>query len=375
MPDINARDIMLIAICIVLIILVIVYFVYPEYYEKYVLMNIPEYKKLKHVMYESDILLGDTRSAIDKLKLEYTTMVTNKSKSIRNKSAVIRNKSAVIRNKSAVINELRQRLSSNAEELARLTMRTADYKEQLHKAVGNKEDCSRLQLGATEKMKEINDLIIKEFKFKDKKLAAKLQSTRESILKYVTVNKKILCDNKDMFITQIVLALVGLQQINTSIKSCDFYSVNNKSSDKITFLKKLRDSIFYSQKHCINYKITAPHTDGSGPVTSVIHPTEAHSIYERLQYRYPDGKVSMECAVSSVSPLLFSIFDNIENVISHIIQNNFCVEGVGLDIGKIREYMIRVIEGICDSDDWKNTATSVIDYIISKPSVYLPDEL
>lgn len=171
---------------IVLVLIIIAYVVYPVYFNKYVLMNIPEYRRLSEVLGASKKSLEECKATIAKYKGELDSL----SKRGGTEAEILERERKIV--------EMGKRIESYEKELKQFTGVIATLKDQLKKSTGDAKECSKLQAAATKNMKETNDLLITEFVLEDKQLARRLQATRDSLLTLLTTSKDLVCANKGM---------------------------------------------------------------------------------------------------------------------------------------------------------------------------------
>jgi chromosome segregation ATPase len=187
------ENIVLMVVGVILVLIIIAYFVYPVYFDKYVLMNIPEYRRLSDVLDTSKKSLDEAKTTIAKYKGELDKL----SKLGGTEAEMLASGRKKI--------ELEKRIESYKRELKQFTGVVATLKNQLKESTGDAKECSKLQAAATMRMKETNDLLITEFVLDDKPLARRLQATRDSLLTLLTTSKDLVCANKGMALVLLPL--------------------------------------------------------------------------------------------------------------------------------------------------------------------------
>jgi hypothetical protein len=300
---ISNENIPLIVIGVILVMLVLVYVMYPLYFEKYVLMNIPEYRLLKNVLNESKKTLDLTDVSIKEYKKRVEgTDAENQSNKLQ-------------------IAELETQITSLKEELVEFTGLIATLREQLEESNGRVHELTEINDAATKRMREMNDLIIAEFELPDKELVKRIQATRDSLLVLFGSSKDVICDNKSK-------------------------------------------ALAYITNEARNIRL------GNSPqITGICSAMEEHKATLRRQKE----SVLSDDQIAPISSDLSSLFDNIESIISYVIQNKFCDENLGFKVDAFEKYVKDLINGMCESDDWKKITGKQLDYILTKPFTYLPE--
>lgn len=324
---------------IVLIILAIVYVVYPIYFENYVLMNIPEYKILTETLARNEKDLSNLKAHMEKIK----KLGGTEAELIRNNELILNLKrralarGAAIRRNSVLIVELRRRL----------------------RIIGPRERHFRkLHADATRQLKELNDTMIKSFVFKDAILAKKLQGARDTLLIVLSKSKDILCSAlKDGF-------LISLEELVTSMKG-DVERTNtlcDMSSDGVLRrgLTELKNREFSQNcgRGSSGWRLTRNAT--------------TQGIYIRAPSCFnPSNGVYSHNVYGSVQPDLEQLFGNIEDLITYVITDKFCDEDLKFKIDEFEKFVKNMLNGLCESDDWKKVTGKQLDYLLQKPATYL----
>lgn len=87
------------------------------------------------------------------------------------------------------------------------------------------------------------------------------------------------------------------------------------------------------------------------------------------------GNIQSMGYVSSIGymspPSITNILNNIDELISYTIQDNFCDNDKNLIVDKLETYLADVFVGMCESDDWSVLIDKNVDYLFSKPLMYI----
>ena len=67
------------------------------------------------------------------------------------------------------------------------------------------------------------------------------------------------------------------------------------------------------------------------------------------------------------------LFANVESTISYILQNKFCSPELEFKVDVFEKYVKDLINGLCESDDWKKSTSDQLTYLLKKPMHYLPE--
>lgn len=322
------QNTLLMVMGVVLILIIIAYFIYPIYFEKYILMNIPEYRRLSDVLDESKKSLEESKTNIAKHKKELDTL------------AKLGGTEAEILKRERKKVELEKRIESNKRELKQFTGLVANLKNQLKESTNDAEECLKLQASATKRMKELNDMIIKEFDLDDKSLARRLQATRDSLLALLETSKDVVCLNKDMALAMLSDSADMMRESSELNTICDLNTIKNNIRSEVfnekTCKKFVNRESSYGTRwtECGEYEMTSR---DFGPLHS----------------------------------RLVKVFDDIESTISYVLQNKFCSKDLVFSVDKFEKFMSDFINGLCESDDWKKVTGKHLDYILNKPASYL----
>jgi len=325
---------------VVLVLIIISYFVVPLYFDKYVLMNIPEYRRLSEVLDES-------KKSLDGFKSDIATY-----KGKRDKLRKLWGTEAGIVESDRKTVELEKRLESRKRELKQFTGVVATLKNQLKESTGDANECSKLQTAATKRMKELNDLLITEFVLEDKTLARRLQATRDSLLTLLTTSKDLLCENKSMAINMLAQGADTMRKHREETnRLCDFKTPAEDSPGINRLIRYPRDIVF-TQKVCKKYNYQ---TDIYGNKAQVcqIWGQETRDFKPQIQRS------------------LINLFDDIESTISYVLQNKFCSKDLTFRVDEFEKFVSKLINGLCESNDWKKVTGKQLDYILNKPATYL----
>lgn len=303
----------LVVFIVILLIIIIWYVVYPAYFEKYVLMNIPEYRSLKNVLKASEKTVRDAKEYIKK----YSDDIEKIKKSGGTPSELLKYESDKV--------ALETRIESYKRELEELTGTVADLKKQLKESQVHVSEMKVIQDEGTKSMKKMNDLLIAEFVLPDKDLARRIQATRDSMITLFAQTKGIICGRKSFALEKLAEAADMMrkdsQRANNAI--CN-YSANGGAKRNWVQLK--------------NSTFTDP-------------------------------------ALFPLRGELSALFDDVESTISYVIQNNFCDKNLKFRVDLFEKYYKDLINGLCESDDWRNVTSKQLDYILNKPATYLGEKL
>lgn len=296
---------------VIFILLIIAYVVYPLYFEQYVLMQIPEYANLRNAVTRSKKLLVEL---IKKLELH------RKKMKIMQKSAGSTANELLAKHREIV--ELEKDIESLKDSAKHNTGVIAALKDELEVSKINASEHEKMYLEITAHLKELNDTIIDNFKFKDAKLASKLREVRNTLISGMEQSRDIACRNKGIMLVNISqMADEMRRNINNVNTICD---------------RSVREKMWQGA-----HKKISQESEMAGPLSSNI----------------------------------VRLYGDIENVISYIISNNFCEEGARFRVDKFETFAKAFVVGLCGSDDWKKTTGNYLDYLIQKPATYLPGAL
>jgi hypothetical protein len=232
------ENIVLMAVGVVLVLIIIAYIIYPVYFDKYILMNIPEYRHLSEVIDASNKSLNEYKTDIAKYKGEL------------NKLAKLGGTEAEILKSGRKSVKLEKRIESYKRELKQFTGLVANLKNQLKESTMDAEECSKLQSAATKTMKETNDLLITEFVIEDKPLARRLQATRDSLLTLLTTSKDLVCANKGMALVMLAKSADMMRKNSNETNGiCDSKSSSEDSHNINSIKNDIRNELF-NQKTC-----------------------------------------------------------------------------------------------------------------------------
>jgi chromosome segregation ATPase len=231
------KNTVLMIVGVVLVLIIIAYVVYPVYFDKYVLMNIPAYKRLSEVLDASKESMDECKANIAKYKNEL------------DKIEKLGGTEAEILAQGRKRDQLEKRIESYKTELKQFTGLVANLKDQLKKSTGDAEECSKLQAAATKRMKELNDLLISEFVLDDKDLARRLQATRDSLLGLLSTSKNIVCSYKGMALVMLKRSASTMrnrqEKTNTVCdrSSAEYSHVINNTKDSIRKSSYIQDDL------------------------------------------------------------------------------------------------------------------------------------
>lgn len=333
------ENVVLMIMGVVLVLIIIAYIAYPVYFDKYVLMNIPEYRRLKDVLDASKKSLDECKADIAKYKGEL------------DKLAKLGGTEAEILARERKRVELEKRIESYKEELKQFTGVVASLKKQLKSSTGDAEECSKLQAAATKRMKELNDMLIAEFVLEDKALARRLQATRDSLLTLLSTSKDLVCANKGMALVMLAKSADMMRKRSDETnRLCDFKTPAEKSPGMNRVKRDIRNELF-NRRSCKKW-VHETHKNGS---------TWARCSEYGLTPR-PFGPLKHD---------LVNVFDDVESTISYVLQNKFCSEDLTFRVDVFEKYVSNFINGLCESDDWKKVTGKQLDYILNKPATYL----
>jgi hypothetical protein len=333
------ENIVLMVVGVILVLIIIAYFVYPVYFDKYVLMNIPEYRRLSDVLDTSKKSLDEAKTTIAKYKGELDKL----SKLGGTEAEMLASGRKKI--------ELEKRIESYKRELKQFTGVVATLKNQLKESTGDAKECSKLQAAATMRMKETNDLLITEFVLDDKPLARRLQATRDSLLTLLTTSKDLVCANKGMALVMLAQGADKMRKrSNETNRLCDFKTSAEESPGINRARRGIRNELF-NQKACKKH----------------VFRTNEH------------GSRVGTCSEYGLTPRdfgplrhnLVSVFDDLESTISYVLQNKFCSKDLTFRVDEFEKFVSKFINGLCESEDWKKVTGKQLDYILNKPATYL----
>ena len=162
-------------------------------------------------------------------------------------------------------------------------------------------------------MKELNDQLISDFEFKDKELAKRLRVVRDTLISIISNSKYILCEHKQIILNDLSSLL---NRLNPQKKDqlC--------TASGIELLKE--------------------------------------GAKREFNYRVPNN-----------NKLLLKLHSDLENIISYVITNKFCVD-LELRIDLIEKYVKDLVNGVCGSDDWEKPTTTYLNYLLMKTFSYFP---
>jgi hypothetical protein len=310
--------------CIVLVI-ICMYYIQPVYFEQYVLMKIPEYFQLNDALSKSKETIDITKSELKKYKDELAKI-----------TALGGTEAEIIAHRQENI-ELEVRIKCLKNKLINLTGTVGQLKQQLNDSHGDIIEMKKIQDDATKRMKEMNDLLISEFELPDKELARRIQAARDTILNLLSTSKDVICEFKEIALLQVAGAARHMRRnaMNTN-KVCDrsqplFHDV----------LKGMR----------IGPRGIGPRKHGQ---YGTMYPSES-SMKARRQ--------------------VYTLIDDVESTLSYVLQNKFCDKDLKFSVDAFEKYIQDLINGLCESDDWKKITGLQLDYILNKPASYLGKNL
>lgn len=267
----------IVAVILICVLIIAWYVMYPLYFESTVLMKIPEYRILKE------------------------TLAVNKKKLAANKKDLATLHNTVNRLKSNLSTSAKELLASN-EQLANLertiALRTAEIQDnavtiadlmaKLDMFTKRATSCRRLRDASTQHLREFNDLMLKEYSFKDDVLLKKLQRARDTLLLIFVDGKTLGCGMVREQILSDLSDLVSEMWKNTTRTNqlCDLRG-NGFVKGQIN---QIRSEIF-GKRQC------SP--EGN---CSVVYDENAYPLQDNLE----------------------QLFEDVESVITHLIANKFC---------------------------------------------------
>jgi len=337
--DNEDKSIVLMVVGVVLMLIIIAYFVYPVYFDKYVLMNIPEYRRLSEVLDASKKSLDEAKVTIAEYKSEL------------DKISKIGGAEAEILASGRKKIELEKRIESYKRELKQFTGVVATLKNQLNESTGGAKECSKIQAAATIRMKETNDLLITEFVLEDKQLARRLQATRDSLLMLLSDSKYLICLNKRRILMMLAQSADMMRKNSDETnRVCDFKTSAEESPGINRTTLDIRNEVF-NQKACTKY----------------VYRTNEHG----LKVDTCSEWVSKPREFGLLKHVLVNVFDNLESTISYVLQNKFCSKDLTFRVDEFEKFMSKLFNGLCESEDWKKVTSHQLDYILNKPATYL----
>jgi archaellum component FlaC len=303
----------LIVFIVILLIIIIWYVTYPIYFEKYVLMNIPEYRHLRVALNTSEKIVQDTKEYIKKYSDEIEKIKTSRG----TPSELLKYE----RDKVA----LETRIESYKHELEELTGIVADLKRQLKESHMYVSEMKRIQDEGTKSMKKMNDLLIAEFVLPDKDLARRIQATRDSMIAVLGSAKGVICSRKSIILGELANAANTMRQ-------------QSQQYDKVM---------------CDYSDSSIAKKEWARAKSSMIGGPDLYPIRNELS----------------------ALFDDVESTISYVIQNKFCDKKLKFRVDVFEKYYKDLINGLCESEDWRKATSKQLDYILNKPATYLGEKL
>lgn len=301
------------AVMVVLVILVVAYMMYPIYFEQYVLMRIPEYYALKTAVQESKKVLEELKSDLKKHKEEL--------KKIDQRGGTEAELLAYQRKRI----ELEKRIKVFQRAATKNPGIIASLQKQLKDSSASFSAYKKLHAESTKHLKELNDQLISDFEFKDKKLAQRLQAARDTLILVMSNSKDLVCTEKANILGQLNVL------------------VSDMSNPKKPYKQEL-------DQLCT--------TQGMRKVKD--------DLYKNIEWGF-------RRAPNSES--ILRLYSDLENVISYVIVNKFCDADLGFRVNVFEEYVKDLINGVCGSDDWKKSTSAHLSYLLMKPATYLPGEM